>query len=255
MLKRDNSLFLFLGASSSNISLLFFFFSPHFVCMWLSHIYNWIARQQRSWVVLHHINVLLAATPTSFVMDTFVFTKGNGRGGSSSALIFSGPSLSAEMMVHVQCPTGIPPPMFAHSTSAHTITHAHTGSTPFHTGCCCFCCSYSFPSYDDKKEKSPEEKKEKSVCYSFLIFHQALVGYLYKKRGPSKKKTRSFVCSACEREREWVFSFKITKDVSMCTKLCTLTLYSLLQEYSTIITFREEWLDERLKYNDYNGKI
>ena len=28
----------------------------------------------------------------------------------------------------------------------------------------------------------------------------------------------------------------------------------LLQEYSTIITFREEWLDERLKYNDFNGE-
>jgi len=26
-------------------------------------------------------------------------------------------------------------------------------------------------------------------------------------------------------------------------------------EYSTIITFREEWLDERLKYNDFNGKL
>ncbi|KAI9554416.1 hypothetical protein GHT06_019688 [Daphnia sinensis] len=26
-------------------------------------------------------------------------------------------------------------------------------------------------------------------------------------------------------------------------------------EYSTILTFREEWLDERLKYNDFNGKI
>jgi hypothetical protein len=27
------------------------------------------------------------------------------------------------------------------------------------------------------------------------------------------------------------------------------------QEYSTILTFREEWLDERLKYNDNSGEL
>ena len=27
-----------------------------------------------------------------------------------------------------------------------------------------------------------------------------------------------------------------------------------MQEYSTILTFREEWLDERLKYKDFDGK-
>jgi len=26
-----------------------------------------------------------------------------------------------------------------------------------------------------------------------------------------------------------------------------------MQEYSTTITFREEWLDERLRYEDCNG--
>ena len=26
------------------------------------------------------------------------------------------------------------------------------------------------------------------------------------------------------------------------------------QEYSTIMTFREEWMDDRLKYDDYGGK-
>ena len=30
--------------------------------------------------------------------------------------------------------------------------------------------------------------------------------------------------------------------------------FSFAQEYSTTITFREEWLDERLKFNDFNGK-
>jgi predicted Mrr-cat superfamily restriction endonuclease len=28
-----------------------------------------------------------------------------------------------------------------------------------------------------------------------------------------------------------------------------------LQEYSTTITFREEWLDERLKFDDFRGEL
>ncbi len=29
----------------------------------------------------------------------------------------------------------------------------------------------------------------------------------------------------------------------------------ILQEYSVQITFREDWIDPRLTYNDFNGKI
>lgn len=29
----------------------------------------------------------------------------------------------------------------------------------------------------------------------------------------------------------------------------------LLQEYSVQLTFREQWTDERLKFNDFGGKM
>lgn len=36
-------------------------------------------------------------------------------------------------------------------------------------------------------------------------------------------------------------------------EICT-DLNLPLQEYSVQLTFREQWLDERLKFNDFNGK-
>ena len=41
--------------------------------------------------------------------------------------------------------------------------------------------------------------------------------------------------------------------VRACVSVWPLVTLLFQQEYSTILTFREEWLDERLKYNDFGG--